>query len=359
LNTSFSSGFLKLDYLKGSSDYYKSFTDLEVGSLEDKNEDGNVVASLSYIVKEFYLRETESKMKFIVITNMKSDESRQAYVSWTDKLLQEVLKIKEKHQASYAMFLLSRRMQNSFRHLIRPRRKKRDQLRFNHLRAVKVEMIQGRRFFADAPLEHVKIRRATKEDADAISGYIKRATQTMAIKRVLGDGALENEMSKLGSGDFSNLALAESHDSKIVGMLGVFDPKKFINACMDLDEVKDSVFFVTQSFLKAGSYIKKDLRPVFDNKPIDFKFFTHIYSNNKDIFYSLISWWLDQYFDSKTVFLYPHFKGDLIAPPPSSLFSSDFPADLYLMQSPDDPPSPLLKPSFFSQQIDIDLPLLF
>ena len=359
MEPSFSSGFVALDYLQGRSSYYKRFTDQEVGTLLDRNDKGEVVASLDYIVRDFFLNEIDGPIKFVLITNMKSDETREAYLSWSDRLLSEVMRIKEKSGASYVLFLLSRRMQESFGHLIRPRRKKRDQLRFNHLRSMNIEMIQGRRFFADSPLEHVKVRRANEGDAHAISGYIKRATQTMAIKRLTGENVLKKEMTSLGHPDFSNLALAESYDNKIVGVLGVFDPQQFIKASLDLDEVKDSIFFVTQSFLKIGSYFKKDLRPVFDNKPIDFKFFTHIYCNNKDIFYSLISWWLNETYSTKPVFLYPHYKGELKTSPPDSVFSSDFPADLYLMQDPDDPPSGLLKPNFFTPHIDIDLPLLF
>lgn len=359
METSFSSGFVALDYLQGRSSYYQRFTDQEVGTLLDKNEQGEVVASLDYIVRDFFLNEGEGPVKFVLITNMKSDETRQAYLSWSDRLLSEVMKVKEKTGAAYVLFLLSRRMQESFRHLIRPRRKKRDQLRFNHLRSVNIEMIQGRRFFADSPLEHVKVRRATREDAHSISGYIKRATQTVAIKRVIGEGVLVKEMDALGFKDFSNLALAESHDGRIVGVLGVYDPQAYLRASLDLDEVKDSIFFVTQSFLKMGSYLKKDLRPVFNSKPIDFKFFTHIYCNNKDIFYSLVHWWLDESYSTKPIFLYPHYKGELKTTPPDSVFSSEFPADLYLMQDPDDPPSQLLKPNFFTPHIDIDLPLLF
>jgi hypothetical protein len=359
LEPSFSSGFAALDYYQGRSDYYKQFTDQEVGTLTDTNDQKGIVASLDYIVRDFFLNEEEGPVKFVLITNMKSDETREAYLSWSDRLLSEVMKVKERTGASYVLFLLSRRMQESFRHLIRPRRKKRDQLRFNHLRSLNIEMIQGRRFFAEPPLEHVKIRRATKDDAHSISGYIKRATQTIAIKRVIGEDVLIKEIESFGEKGFSNLALAESFDKKIVGVLGVYDPSDYVKASLDLDEVKDSIFFVTQSFLKIGSYIKKDLRPVFDNKVINFRFFTHNYCNNKDIFYSLIHWWLDETSDTKPVFLYPHYKGELKTAPPSSLFTSEFPADLYLMQDPDDPPSQLLKPNFFSPHIDIDLPLLF
>ena len=359
MGPSFSSGFVALDYLKGRSSYYQKFTDQEVGTFLDRNVRGETVASLDYIVKDFFLSEMNRPVKFILITNMKSNETREAYVSWSDRLLSEVMKVKEKTGASYVLFLLSRRMQESFRHLTRPKRRNRDQLRFNHLRSVNIEMIQGRHFFADSPLKHVKIRRATREDAYPISGYIKRATQTVAIKRLVREGALVKEMESFGHKDFSNLALAESHDNRIVGILGAYDPQEHLKACLDLDEVQDSIFFVTQSFLKIGSYLKKDLRPIFDNKPVDFKFFTHIYCNNKDIFYSLIHWWLDESYSSKTVFLYPHYKGELKTAPPSSVFFSEFPADLYLMQDPDDPPSQLLKPNFFTPHIDIDLPLLF
>ncbi len=359
MNTSFSSGFLKLEYLKNSAVYYKKFTDQDSGLLEDFNDEGECVASLDYIVKDFYLEEANGPVKFIIITNMKSDESRQAFVSWSDKLLSQVMEIKEKTKASYVLFLLSRHVQNRFKGFILPRRNKRDQLRFNHIRSLDIQMIQGRGFLADKPLKHVHVRRAVPSDVSAISGYIKRASTEMAIKRVVGEEELQKEMSLLGSSDFSNIAVAESHEQKIVGLLGVFNPMEHLKTCLDLDEVKDSIFFVTQSFLKFGSIFSKKIRPVESSKNLNFRFFSHIYCNNKDIFYSLMCWWLDQTQKEKPVFIYPQYKGELKLTPSPSIFYSNFPADLYLMQKPDAPPSPLLKPNYFTPHIDIDLHSIF
>lgn len=356
--SNFTSGLFDIEFIGDSKNYYKQFgvEDSEVLSVE--NEKGEVLASLNYFIKYFYQTDQDEPVKIIVIANTYSQNTRESFIAWSEELLPKVFEVKKKTEATYIIFLLSKKHQETFKPLIRPRRKSRNQLRFNHLRSLDVQMVQGLGLFAEKPLKHVKIRRAQKTDLEAIAGYIKRATQRMPIARLVDHKAFEKEFSQWEDLKFEDIALALSHDDKIVGLLGAFDPSKKLAAKLRLDEVKDSVFFVVQSFLKLGSFMR-DLRPVFNNRHVNFRFFTHIYSNNKDIFYSLVHWWINETKDTKPVFIYPHFKGELLTLPSGSLFSSDFPADLYLMQEPDDPPSSLLKPNLYSSHLDIDLPFLF
>ena len=356
--SNFTTGLFSIDYKEDSKNYYKQFGVEESETLSVENEKGEVLGSLNYFIKDFFQTDQEEPVKIIIIANTYSQNTRESFIAWSEELLPKVLEVKKKTEASYIVFLLSKKHQESFKHLIRPRRKNRNQLRFNHLRSLDVQMVQGLGLFAEKPLEHVKIRRATKNDIEAIAGYIKRATQRMPIARLVDEGAFEKEFNQWEDLNIADIALALSHEDKIVGLLGAFDPSKKLTAKLKLDEVKDSVFFVVQSFLKLGSYMR-DLRPVFNNREVNFRFFTHIYSNNKDIFYSLVYWWINETKDQKPIFIYPHFKGELLTLPSGSLFSSDFPADLYLMQEPDDPPSSLLKPNLYSSHLDIDLPFLF
>lgn len=358
LKSNFTSGIFSIDFKKDARDYYSQFSLEGADSLDVKNAKGSVLGSLNYFTKQFYQTDQEKSVKMIIIANTYSKNTRESYIAWSEKLLPQVLEIKKQTEAEYVIFLLSKKHQDSFRHLIRPRRKNRNQLRFNHLRSLNVQMVQGLSFFAEKPLKHVQIRRAEKKDLEAIAGYIKRATQRMPIARQVEGKAFEKELEQWEDLNFDDIALALSHENKIVGLLGAFNPDKKLIAKLRLDEVKDSVFFVVQTFLKLGSYLR-DLRPVFNHQEVNFRFFTHIYSNNKDIFYSLVHWWIKETKNQNPVFVYPHFKGELLTLPSGSLFSFDFPADLYLMQEPDDPPSSLLKPNLYSSHLDIDLPFLF
>lgn len=355
LGPSLGASFLDLKFKNSPDSYYSQLGD-EVKTFKKKSADGKVQASAVAYTKYFFHKDL-GRVKALIVANVRTSSTRDALVFWSESILPEILSYKKSVGADMAFFLLSKRDQAVFNFFIRPRKKRKDQVRFNHLRSLSLNFVQGQGFFADSPLEHLSIRTAKPSDLSGLEKYIKKVSSGMPLARSLDEDDLLLEFKKADGLKLKNLALAFDFENNIVGSLGVFDSSAQIEFSLNLDDVQDSIFLVTQNFLKMASWLK-DLRPASRNRALNLKFFTHMYFNNRDIFYSLVCWWLKQTKKERSLFLYPHYHGDLKASPSESLHSSLFGADLFLLQAPDEVPRGLLRPSLFSPALDLDLHLL-
>lgn len=356
LCTSLSGSFLNIDFHKSSLEHYQQFGE----NAEErflKGAKGEILARTVFFTKEFYQKD-RGRVKILVVTDIKTVNSREALLGWSEKLLPEILKFKRETESDYALFFLSRRERGLFDFFMRPRKVREDQIRFSHLRSVNIEIVQGLRMFASKPLEHVHVRRAQANDLPKLERFIKAMSLDNPISRLLDEGSLKKEIKSWKNFDYENLALAFDFEDNIVGSLGAYDFSGQGDCQFKFDEVLEPTFVALQTFLKMGSWLT-DLRPVLEKEKQSVKFFTHMYFSNHDIFYTMIHWWIKQTKLEKSLFLYPFYKGDLKGAPPESLFCSAFKGDVYLVQNDQDAPSELLKPALFSRTLDIDLPLLF
>lgn len=359
LGASLSGSFMNLSYKGGSRAHYSQFGE-DVCERYFIGSDKKVQAKFTAFTKTLY-QKGRGPVKVLFITDVRTLNSREALIGWSEKLLPEVLNLKKGLGCDHALFFLSRRERGLFDFFIRPRKKRDDQIRFSHLRGVGIEMVQGQTLFAEKPLEHINIRLAEESDIEQFGGYIKQASKYMPLSRDIERESWVKDFN--GSGGFSHkdLALAFNASGEIVGSLGAFNILQQADISMKFSDVLEPTFGALQSYLRFASWFS-DLRPVLREKNQPLKFFTHMYFNNHDIFYSLMCWWINQTKvyprKDRPVFLYPFYKGDLKASAPDSLFVSGFKGDLYLIQDSNELPSELLKPVLFSEALDIDLPFL-
>lgn len=332
-------------------EYYSQFS-IVVERLILKNKEDEILGSAVVYTKEYYIEGEEKRVLFV--GDVSAKPSREALIGWSQAMLPEILKQKKALGAEHAFFMISSNKRKMFNFFIRPRKVRSDHPRFNLVRSVKINLVQGKTLFPEAPLENLIIRSAEKSDLENISGYIKKASSQMPVARLCKLDFLSQEISSWKHFSAEDILIALDKGGSIVGTLGAFPLYKF--GKIDFD-VKDSRFDSLQQGLKFGSYVK-DLRPVLKKKEAKVNLFTHMYFNNHDIFYSLISKWLDKTRKKGDLFIYPHFQGSLISAPSDSLITYSTNASLYLIQEPNEKPSSLLKSSFLTANLDIDLPFV-
>lgn len=345
-----------MDFRGKDLEHYKQFSD-EAEERFLRNSKGEVLARAVFFTKDFYQKD-RGKIKILMVSNIRTVNSREALLGWSELLLPEILKFKIDTGSDYAVFFLSRRHRGLFDFFMRPRKVREDQIRFSHLRTASVHITQGVQFFAEEVLEHIRIRRASLSDMNNLEGFIKKVSLHSPVARFIEENSLRHEIKKLKGFDFENLALAFDSNDQIVGSLGAYDISAHADCKFKFDEVQEPTFLALQTFLKLGSWVT-DFRPVLEKEKQSVKFFTHMYFNNTDIFYTLASWWIKETKQEKSLFLHPYYQGDMVGAPSNSLYTSGFKGDLFLVQKEGDPPSELLKPAIFSNALDIDLPLFF
>lgn len=356
LGPSLGGSFVDIDFKGKDLEHYKQFSD-EAEERFLRNDKGEILARAVFFTKDFYQKD-RGQIKVLMVSNIRTVNSREALLGWSELLLPEILKFKKETGSDYAVFFLSRRHRGLFDFFMRPRKVREDQIRFSHLRTTSVHITQGVQFFAEDVLEHVRIRRASVSDMANLEDFIKKVSLHSPVGRFLEKGSLRHEIKKWKGFDFESLALAFDSNDQIVGSLGAYDISNQADCRFKFDEVKEPTFLALQTILKLGSWIT-DFRPVLEKEKQSVKFFTHMYFNNTDIFYTLASWWIRETKMDRSLFLHPCYQGDMIADPSESLYTTGFKGDLFLVQKEGDPPSDLLKPALFSNALDIDLPLFF
>gem|GEM_PF-2459377 len=356
LGPSLGGSFVDIDFKGKDLDYYKQFSE-EAEERFLRNSKGEVLARAVFFTRDFYQKD-RGKIKVLMVSNIRTVNSREALLGWSELLLPEILKFKIETDSDYALFFLSRRHRGLFDFFMRPRKVREDQIRFSHLRTASVHITQGVQLFAEEPLEHVRIRRASLSDMDNLEDFIKSVSLHSPVGRFLQDGCLRHEIKKWKGFDFDNVALAFDSNDQIVGSLGAYDLSAHGDCKFKFDEILEPTFLALQTFLKVGSWVT-DFRPVLEKQKQSVKLFTHMYFNNRDIFYALSRWWMRETKLEKSLFLHPYFQGDLMATPSESLYTTGFKGDIFLVQKEGDPPSELLKPALFSNALDLDLPFFF
>ncbi len=360
MGPSLSGSFMDLSFKEGSGAYYAQFGEnVEKRYLIGSN--GKVKSEFTAFTRDLYQKDKNSLVKVLFIVNARTVNTRESLVGWSEKLFPEILKLKKEFSCSHALFFLSRREKWLFDFFIRPRKKREDQIKFSHVRGASIQIVQGTKFSAQAPLKYVKIRRAKEEDLQKLSGYIKQASMYAPLSRNVGEEQVLKEFKTVKNFSPDDVALAFNSNGEIVGSLGAVDMANHADIKFKFNDLFEPTFNVLQGYLRLASWVA-DLRPVLEKKIQNVRIFTHMYFNNHDIFYSLIYWWIEQtkHISKKErpVFLYPFYMGDLKAAAPESLFISSFKGDIYLIQDEGELPSELLKPVLFSQPLDIDLTYL-
>ncbi len=360
MGPSLSGSFMDFSFKKGSAAYYAQFGEnVQKRYLVGGN--GKIKSEFTAFTRDLYQKDKNSVVKVLFIVNLRTVSTRESLIGWSEKVFPEILKLKKEFSCDHALFFLSRREKWLFDFFIRPRKKREDQIRFSHLRGVNIQIVQGKKFSSEAPLKHVKIRRAKEEDLQKLSGYIKQASMHALLSRNVGKEQVLKEFKTVKNFSPNDVALAFNSNNEIVGSLGAVDMTGHADIKFKFNDVFEPNFNILQDYLRLASWVA-DLRPVSRKKLQFVRIFTHMYFNNHDIFYSLIYWWIEQtkHISKKErpVFLYPFYVGDLKATASESLFVSSFKGDIYLIQEEGELPSKLLKPVLFSESLDMDLTYL-
>jgi len=354
LGPSLSGSFVDIDFKGKALEHYKQFSD-EAEERFLRNSKGEILARAVFFTKNFYQKD-RGRIKVLMVSNIRTVNSREALLGWSELLLPEILKFKLDTESDYALFFLSRRHRGLFDFFMRPRKVREDQIRFSHLRTAQIHVTQGVRFFCEDVLEHVHIRRANPNDMSNLEDFIKKVSLHAPVGRYLEEGSLRREVKNWRGFDFEDIALAFDTNDQIVGSLGAYEVSAQADCRFKFDEVLEPTFLALQTFLKLGSWVT-DLRPVLEKEKQSVRMFSHMYFNNTDIFYAMVRWWLKETKLDRSLFLHPYYQGDMIGAPSDSLHTSGFKGDLFLVQKEGDIPSELLKPALFSNALDIDLPL--
>lgn len=317
------------------------------------NDEDQVEAMASFVFRE---GEIEGERQVIgYATDLRVSPSRRAILSWSQHFLPVLEEEKKKRNCRYVFSVVAQSQTQAYNAFIRPRTSRRHFPRYHMFRRFRIVCIHGRWPFAPSPISSVALRQAREEDLEALANYIVRKKHEGPLSFHTTPEDFVVSLKRWAHLAIEDFILALDRSGKIIGCVAPWNSE-------NIHKIQATDFTprgqTLQDSLKALSLFRLT-HPLTTGaeRQLHFKYLTHFFADNPDLFYSLLYQAWEETPTDKFL-CYPHFDGHLLSLPPKPFISSSMRAALYCILSPNDPQPDFLRPITFGAPPDFELPLL-
>lgn len=293
-----------------------------------KNDEQKIEGVASFVYRDAHILGQVHKIGYC--TDLRVSNSREAILAWTKYFLPLIEQGAKEHQVEFFFSVVAQNEGRAQNALLRPRSARRNIPRFYMLARFDVVMVIGRLPFAIKPLHTIDISPATENDLDALAYYLREKSRDRALSFVYTPELLRKQINTWPGLYPQSFLIARDKSKNIIGCVAPWDSFEVQN-------------FVVQNYHGFTYSIKKlfDWTSIFKlttrlpdpGEVLNFRYLTHFYADNPDIFYSLLYECYDRTPMSK-ILAYPHFAHDLISIPPRGFISSSSPMAIYTLLPP-------------------------
>ena len=342
---------LSLKRPKGFFHPYKLQSDRSATYILIDNQD-EVSALATIIFKEGWVQGKKETIGYA--TDLRVSSSRSAVLKWSQYFLSALEAEREAHNCKYIFSVVAQGQRQAFNAFLRPRSIKRKMPRYFSFRPFKIVSLYGIYPFSHRPLKSIKIEIARAEDRSHLFDYILKQNQTKPYHYANSHSDLDQSLKRWESLKLSDFWIAKDSQGEIVGCTAPWSSHEFqtwvpTHFSRTGKSLQETLHF-TSFFRLTHKFGKK-------NKPLNFKFLTHLHADNPDVFYSLL-WHTFQNTDRNHFLVYTHFENHLITTPPRQFIHSTYKANLYSILSPTETPPEILRPTTFAEPPDFELAFL-
>lgn len=278
-------------------------------------------------------------------TDLRVAPHRKAILTWTQYFLPVIETERAKRNCRYIFSVISSSQSSAYNAFIRPRLIRRQIPRYHLFRRFQLVTLHGLWPFHSQPLSGIRLRHAKVSDQNAIAEYIVQRTKDRPLRLYDSAEDFSNQLDRWHDLRTDNFILAENQEGKIIGCVAPWSSERIQRIHPLTYNAKAQNLHDVLWFLSWFGWA----RPIAgQDREFEFRYLTHLYADNPDIFYSLL--YQAYKMSGKSEFLvYPHFEGELLTRPPQSFLSAETDFGLYCILSPTDPIPDFLKPKALNQ----------
>lgn len=279
---------------------------------------------------------------------------RSVIMNWPKVFFPLLEEEKKKRNCKYVFSVLFRSQRQAYNALIRPKTPRRELPRYYLFRRFQIVTLHGLFPFSLPILKTVEIKRAGLEDKEALAQYILSKAPQIPFCFY---GSKEDFYLSLEK--WKNLKLKDFilvlNKNKIVGCAASWSNRNLNRIYVEREHPFGTTIRKGLNFLSffglAHSLYKK-------NSPeIRFRYLTHVYADNPDIFYTLLKVAYKD-LDKREFLAYSHFEGDLLKRPPSQFIKGSIKCGLYCILGAKDPFPNFLRHQVLQEAPDFELPFI-
>lgn len=303
-----------------------------------QNDEKKIEAIASLLFRDGFISGEPETIGFA--TDLRVSPTRQAILHWSQNFFPLLEQEKAKHNSRYVFSIVPHAQRQVYNAFIRPRNLRRGLPRYHLFRRFNVVTLHGLWPFHDLPLSGIKIRTAIKEDFAPLAHYLIGKTENRPLKYFNTVDGFRTQLNRWHDLHLENFLIAFDSYNNIIGCTAPWSSERVQRLTPVEYDDKSKNF---QDILRVLNWVRVAHPLSKQGQELSFKYLTHLYADNPDIFYSLLYNAFHQ--SSKKEFLvYTHFNGELLTLPPRSFISGEVPYGLYCILSATDPIPDFLKP---------------
>jgi len=334
----------KLDRLVDYFGPYKLHSDhFQTYVLKDKL--NKIQATATFVFRDVM---QDGKVERIALaTDLRVAPNRNAMLQWSGHILPVMEKIALEENVTQFFSMINLTEPAGINLFVKPRALKRPMPRSYLYRRFNLTTIHGKFPWAPQPLPHVKIRRGTEQNLEALLAYILKRSAHKTFRSVWNLESLQAKVAHIPGMKLADFLIAYDSHENIIGCMAPWSYKGIQDWIPRSYTLRAHNF---RQFLKFGNVLgwtrklSKPIRSTGLEAPLKFQYLTHLHVDNEDIFECLIhSAYQNASEDEFLCYAQP--QQDLRIQPPESWITSQIPHAMYTMIAPHKDPPGYLHPS--------------
>lgn len=294
----------------------------------------NIQASASFIARDVWYE--KAPIRIATAADLRVRPNRRAIAEWSHHFLPVLEKETQENNVSHVFSTINLSDPSLLNTFIRPRTMKRSMPRYYLYRKFNVVSLHGKYPWAKPPMESIKIRQAHSGNLDALSHYLIERSRFRPFASVWSLESFEAKIKKLKGLKLEDFLVAFDSDNNVIGCMAPWSPT-YVQDFIPLDySLRAHNFRQALKFFWLFGMTRRLSKPVLSTgfeTPLSFKFLTHIFVDNEDIFESLLYTAFENATASEFL-LYSHCEKDYRVLPPQSWISASLPFALYAVTPP-------------------------
>lgn len=296
------------------------------------NDAQDIEGIASMLFRKTLLNGEETQVGFA--TDLRISNSRQAIVSWPEKLLPAMTEAAVTRNCDYVFSILNSNQSQAYNALIRPRSSRRSIPRYYFYRKYDLITLHGKVPFTDLPfLNSIKIAPMEPKDLEPLAAYLKSKAIYKPLSFPYSVDLLQERFKMWRGFEMHNFLIAKDSRGNIIGSVAPWKASQILGiSVLNYTGFGETIYTFSKYFSYFG-FVKR-LPPV--GGQVNMKFLTHLYADNPDIFAALLA----EAFrttQKDELLSYAHFHKTPLTMPPQNFLSSRIPFSIYTILPPEKP----------------------
>lgn len=284
-------------------------------------------------------------------TDLRIAPTREAILTWTKHFLPVLQDVLHEKKCQYFFSVVVPQDSRAYNALVRPRSSRRSIPRFYMLGRFELVTVIGRTPWARKPLDTIEIKKAEKEDLDALIAYLDRKSRERTLSYIYNKDLIQNRIQNWPGFGIESYMIAKDSEGNIIGCVAPWDSYEVQHMTI----VEYHGFSKTlKRWMDMASFVGLTQRMPKAGEALNYSYLTHLYADNPDIFYSLLYESYELAKPTKSL-VYAHFVSNLVTLPPRTFISTTFPLAVYSLLPPDQPLPEFLKMSRLAAPPDLEI----